>query len=139
MAAKYRDRRAIARKAAAKSHRVINYYKIAQMEIEEFGETKPNVDSPIPAGRTNVYGIDKSGHYDEGGRKNLCNVNASLGPVCRNKFHTLPRGNPFRSAGEGTAAIIRAATGTTIHHDPYGYGYSTNPYADWTDEGGRPW
>lgn len=63
----------------------INYWKIARLELDLFGETRPNVDSPVPAyckTMAEVNGISDSGHTKDG----TCNVNAQLGPVCEKKI-----------------------------------------------------
>lgn len=109
----------------------IDYYKIARLEIELFGETRPNVDSPIKAGLANVYGVTDDGHID--GR---CNVNSSIGPVCRNKWHTGRRVQP--SPGDAMAQVLRTAiTGINPTRNPVGDHSYDDP--DWTDEDGRPW
>lgn len=115
-------RRRIAAKNAPKP---ISYYKIARLEIEIFGETKPNVDSFIAAGcrsEAEIHGIDETGHMKNGS----CNLNSSLGPACSKMSH-------YRKRNRSSLAVNTVRT-------------AINPYADqeyddpfFIDEDGRPW
>lgn len=109
----------------------VNYWKIARLEIELLGETKLNYDSPIPSGCRNeaeIHGIDETGHVKDGS----CNLNCTLGPVCSKSTHRVVR----KARDYQRSRVTDEATMTTLGQIVSG---AINPYADWTDEDGRPW
>jgi hypothetical protein len=95
----------------------LSYYRIAKLEIELFGETKPNHDSHMPPwckSEAEIWGIDETGHLKNG----TCNLNSTMGPVCSKWTHQRRR-----------SGVVTPATRAVM----YGYGL----YG--CDEDGQPW
>jgi hypothetical protein len=89
----------------------LSYSRIADLEIELYGHTFACEGSPYAEDSTSLFNVDDTGHMPNG----QCNLNHSIGEVCRDNAHLLAS---------------------------YGYGVSVFTYPgdpNWIDDDGRPW